>query len=107
MLGLSSLAAHNHRFRSRILGVTIEGTLRPAMQHVSEMGFCHSDACQFCPLADQPNMARCRRQWGLFCMKLSETQTPELRAALEELSFLLMDEAAAFEREHAIPLGTA
>lgn len=40
-------------------------------------------------------------------MGLSKAQTPLLRAALEELSLQLMDEATALDRERAIPLAPA
>jgi len=71
------------------------------------MRFCDSDACQFCALADQPDIAPCHRRKALFCMGLSKAQTPPLRAALEELSLQLMDEATALDRERAIPLAPA
>ena len=68
------------------------------------MRFCDEDACTCCSLADRPDMAPCLRQKALFCMWLStQTEGSDARAALEELSLELMDDARAVEKECAIP----
>jgi hypothetical protein len=63
------------------------------------MRFCDADACANCPMADRPNIAPCLRQKAQFCMWLSTMPYYGSRAALEELSFELMEEACAVEKE--------
>jgi hypothetical protein len=67
------------------------------------MRFCDDDACDYCPLADRPDMAPCLRQKALFCMWLSKTCAAGGRGALEELSFEFMEEARSIEKELSVP----
>jgi hypothetical protein len=64
------------------------------------MKFCDSDACPSCPLGR--NVPDCLRHKAKFCFELARTTSVRgARPALEKLYVLLLDEAAALEKEAA------
>jgi hypothetical protein len=70
------------------------------------MKFCDSDACPSCPLGG--NAPECLRYKAKFCTALARTTSARsVRAALDKLSVLLMEEAAALEKETAALARTA
>ena len=64
------------------------------------MNFCDSEACPSCPR--EGNVPDCLRHKARFCIGLAQmTSSSGTRAALEKLSRLLVEEAAALEKETA------
>jgi hypothetical protein len=61
------------------------------------MKSCDSEACQDCALPE--GTPACLRQKATFCISLAKkTSSPAIRAALEEMSFNLMEEANTLEQ---------
>ena len=64
------------------------------------MKFCDSEACPSCP--HEGNIPDCLRRKANFCIALARTPSAQgAHVALERLSVLLLEEAAALEKETA------
>jgi hypothetical protein len=65
------------------------------------MKFCDADACPTCSLVE--GGGACLRHKARFCMWLAtKISNSGVRSALERMSFDLMEEACALERERAV-----
>lgn len=65
------------------------------------MKFCDADACQSCALPE--GSPACLRQKAHFCVWVSKKASNQVvRAALEQMSLDLMEEANALDREQVL-----
>jgi hypothetical protein len=65
------------------------------------MKFCDAEACQDCALPE--GTPACLRQKAAFCTWLADRVSSDaVKAALEKLSFDLMEEATALELEQGL-----